>query len=162
MYRPAFFDSRALSFARAGYVSANSAKIMIREPDLAKLPLCVSYRGHAGRNTAWKAGGQCHTLSSEMDYTCTVSIIRLDPSTVYQYATSNNHTGSFRTAPAAGEVALSDGKFTFLTSSCIKARFPYNPLSHPRLVDLCFDIFISLIVNWNASLILAADGFYFR
>jgi alkaline phosphatase D len=25
---------------------------------------------------------------------------------------------------------LEDGKFTFLTSSCIKPHFPYNPLDH--------------------------------
>jgi alkaline phosphatase D len=57
----------------------------------------------------------------------------LRPLTVkrYQYVLSNNHTGYFITAPPVGKVSKrNEGKFTFLHSSCIKPRFPYNPLDH--------------------------------
>lgn len=146
-YRPLLFDSRALSFARVGYVSEDSARIVIREPDLAKLPLYVSYRGGARDGSSWKSAGTCTTLSSDMDFTCSMTISRLEPSTKYLYAVSNNHTGSFKTAPAAGEIASGDSKFTFLTSSCIKARFPYNPLAHPRLVNISPQKFSFAVVH---------------
>ena len=30
---------------------------------------------------------------------------------------------------------LREGTFTFLTTSCIKPRFPYNPLNHPLSIQ---------------------------
>ena len=132
VYRPLLFDSNPLPFARVGYVSESSARILIREPDLAKLPLYVSYRGKVGGDISWKAGGTCTGLSNETDFTCSMSIKSLKPSTEYSYATSNNHSGSFKTAPTVGRIDSKEGKFTFLTTSCIKARFPYSPLVHPR------------------------------
>jgi alkaline phosphatase D len=137
-----FHPSHDLSFARVGYVSDTSAKIQVREPDAARLPLFINYRVAdtpaeltGGKvvtvDDAWKAAGTVTSLSNDTDFTYTHQISRLRPETRYQYTTSTNHTGHFTTAPSAGAVPkLNNGKFTFLTTSCIKPHFPYNPLKH--------------------------------
>lgn len=127
------YQSHDLSFARVGFVSEKSAKILVREPDDSQLPIYVSYREVPilkGSYT-WKAAGTVHWLSNDTDYTASLTINRLHPNTNYEYGVSNNHTGFFKTAPSLGKVVRTTGKFTFLTSSCIKPRFPYNPLAHP-------------------------------
>lgn len=137
VYRaPVMYPSHQLSFSRIGYVSDTSANILIREPDSNQLPIFVSYRNvpDASRRVvdeAWKAVGKEYWLSNETDYTFTVAIKGLQPSTRYQYAVSNNQSGHFTTASIAGQTAPGTDRLTFLTSSCIKPRFPYNPLSHP-------------------------------
>ena len=137
VYRgPMLHQSHELSFARVGFVSDTTAKILIREPDTAQVPVYLSYRGAPGSGVddAWKSGGQAYWLSNETDFTTTFTLTKLRPSTRYQYAASNNHTGFLTTAPAGGRGDLGRGKFTFLTSSCIKPRFPYNPFSHPLTI----------------------------
>ena len=137
VYRgPMLYQSHDLSFARLGFVSDTSAKILVREPDTTRLPIYFSYRGGPGpeQDDAWKAAGQAYWLSKETDYTTTLTLNKLRPSTTYQYAVSNNHTGFFTTAPPVGRMVPDRGKFTFLTSSCIKPRFPYNPFSHPLTI----------------------------
>jgi len=135
------YTSNDLSFARVGYVSDSTAKILIREPNMTQLPIYVSYRraepyrqSNSQRepsDDSWKSAGQIFWLSNETDYTYPVKISHLRHSTRYQYAASNNLTGYFRTAPPSGRVPHGGGdKFTFLTSSCIKPNFPYNPFSH--------------------------------
>ncbi|KAL8929561.1 MAG: hypothetical protein Q9208_001230 [Pyrenodesmia sp. 3 TL-2023] len=137
VYRaPLMYPSHDLSFSRIGYVSDTSAKLLIREPDNNQLPVFVSYRNapdasHHVVDETWKAVGKAYWLSNETDYTFTVAIKGLQPSTRYQYAVSNNRSGHFTTASAAGHTAPGMDKLMFLTSSCIKPRFPYNPLSHP-------------------------------
>lgn len=133
---PHLYPSRHLSFARVGYVSDTSAKIILREPDLSQLPIYVSYRcapkpEDPPQDSSWKSVSQVYWLSNDTDYTYAVEISKLRPSSRYQYAISNNHTGFFSTAPRAGQTASVNDKFTFITSSCIKPHFPYNPLSHP-------------------------------
>ncbi|KAL8784997.1 MAG: hypothetical protein Q9213_003658 [Squamulea squamosa] len=137
VYRaPLQYPSLELSFARVGYVSDTSASILIREPDNKQLPIFVSYRStpvtgsHSSQN-AWQAVGKSYWLSNETDATFTVTINGLQPNSRYQYAVSNNWSGLFTTAPRQGHVAPGTDKLTFLTSSCIKPRFPYNPFSHP-------------------------------
>lgn len=127
------YPSHDLAFTRVGYVSDTSAKVLIREPDIAQLPIFISYRGapNSGVDDSWNSAGQIHFLSNETDYTYTQVIAHLRPSTRYQYAASTNHSGFFTTAAPAGQMAPGATKFTFLTSSCIKPRFPYNPSSHP-------------------------------
>lgn len=127
------YPSHELAFTRVGYVSDTSAKILIREPDIAQLPIFISYRGapRSGVDDSWKSAGQIYLLSKKTDYTHSQVITHLRPSTRYQYAASNNHSGFFTTAAPAGQMAPGASKFTFLTSSCIKPRFPYNPFSHP-------------------------------
>ncbi|KAL9098951.1 MAG: hypothetical protein Q9163_005480 [Psora crenata] len=126
-----FYPSRDLSFTRVGYVSDTTAKILVREPDTAQFPVYLSYRAlpDSALNDSWKAAGTLEASLESKDYTRTFTIKGLRASTHYQYALSTNHTGFFRTAPTHGR--LLDGKFTFLTSSCLKPRFPYSPLSHP-------------------------------
>ena len=137
VYRgPVLYRSQQLSFARVGYVSDSMANLLIREPDVSKLPLYVSYRSISSSiegsiDDTWKSAGRVYWLSNETDFTHSTSIEGLQESTEYQYAVSNNHTGYFTTAPPSGRFNPRTGKFTFLISSCIKANFPYNPFSHP-------------------------------
>lgn len=137
VYRgPMLYQSHDLSFARIGFISDTSAKILVREPDSAQLPIFLSYRGGPGLglDDAWKSAGQAYWLSKETDFTTTFTISKLQPLTSYQYAVSNNRTGFFTTAPSAGQTRPGRGRFAFLTSSCIKPRFPYNPFSHPLTI----------------------------
>ncbi|MCJ1483702.1 hypothetical protein MMC06_003870 [Schaereria dolodes] len=139
VYRtPLLYQSQDLSFARVGYVSDTSASIMVREPDVANLPIYVSYRrapepdsSDIKREDPWNSAGKCYWLSNDTDWTYSLTISLLKPSSRYQYAVSNNHSGFFTTAPLIGQTAPDSEKFTFLTSSCIKPRFPYSPFSHP-------------------------------
>jgi len=131
-----FYPSHDLAFARVGYVSDTSAKILIREPDPSQLPIYISYQAvlGSGLDASWKSAGQVYLLSNTTDYTYSQEIASLRPSTQYQYAVSNDHSGFFTTAPPAGQMHPGRGKFTILTSSCIKPRFPYNPFSHPLTI----------------------------
>lgn len=103
VYRaPYAYPSNELSFARVGYVSDRAAGILVREPDIAQLPLYISYRAvrHVQDSAlvvdeAWKSAGKVYWLSNETDFTHTLSIPDLKASTLYQYAVSNNHSGSF-------------------------------------------------------------------
>ena len=134
VYRGAMLHpSHDLSFSRVGFVSDTSARVLVREPDLAQLPIYVSYRASGvGNNDSWKAAGTVFSLSNETDFTYTLEIGRLKPETRYQYAVSNNRSGHFTTAAPIGQRnGIGRSRFTFLTSSCIKPRFPYNPFSHP-------------------------------
>ena len=144
IYRaPVLYESHDLSFARLGFVSDNSANLLIREPDLRKLPIYIGYRELAyDRDTrafvstaknGWKTAGQIYWLTNETDYTHPLIIPNLRPSTHYEYA-ANNHTGRFVTGPPVGKTSPDINKFTFLISSCIKPRFPYNPLDHPLAI----------------------------
>ena len=137
VYRgPLLHQSEELSFARVGFVSNTTASILIREPDASQLPVYVSYRsnpdaGYSNTYLSWTSVARIYWLSNETDYTHSITIKGLQPSSSYQYATSTNHTGFFTTAPSPGRVNPNLGKLTFVTSSCIKAGFPYNPFSHP-------------------------------
>lgn len=141
VYRgPLLHQSEELSFARVGFVSDTAASILIREPDTSQLPVYVSYRsdpnaGYSNAYLSWTSVARIYWLSNETDYTYSIIINGLQPSSSYQYATSTNHTGFFSTAPSPGRVSASLGKLTFVTSSCIKAGFPYNPLSHPLSIS---------------------------
>ncbi|MCJ1420649.1 hypothetical protein MMC32_007008 [Xylographa parallela] len=138
---PLLYPSHDVSFIRVGHVSDAAANLLVREPDLSKLPVYVSYRNAENveydskksvqNDNPWKTAGQIYWLSNETDFTYPITIGRLQPSTRYEYAASNNQSGHFQTAPSIRETSPQDSKFTFLTSSCIKPRFPYNPLSHP-------------------------------
>lgn len=136
VYRaPMLYQSHDLSFSRVGFVSDTSAKILVREPKVSQLPIHVSYREiSSNTNDEWKSAGAVHWLSNDTDYASSVIISNLHPSTTYEYAMSNNQKGSFVTGPPTGLMAPGKTKFTFLTSSCIKPRFPYNPFDHPLTI----------------------------
>jgi alkaline phosphatase D len=135
IYSPrAFHPTQSLSFARLGYVSPTDASLLVREPDLSQLPIFVSYRlaspAAAYEDPAWKAVGTITSLDNDTDWTAAVTFpIPQHPDRTYQWATSNNHTGFFTAPPKVGQVTK-HGDFTFLTTSCIIQRFPYNPLDH--------------------------------
>ena len=139
---PVLHPSNDLSFTRIGYVSDSSANILLREPDISKLPIYISYRevpdAPSGTDTLskarWKKAGQIYWLSNTTDYTQSLTMLGLQPSTSYEYAISENVNGTFRTAAPVGHTSLPGSTFTFLTSSCIKPRFPYNPLDHPLTI----------------------------
>lgn len=142
VYRSEFFyPATDLSFARTGYVSQTDAKILLREPDASKLPLYVYHRIEPEQSDIeypWIQSAPLDQLTAATDYALPVQIRNLHPGTRYRYKTSNNHTGTFHTAPtklnsldtALGEAARKT-KFTFLTSSCVKARVPYSLFDHP-------------------------------
>lgn len=129
-----FHPEHDLSFARLGYVSPTEANLLVRETNSSKLPIYVSYRQVGTPSVyddpTWKSAGTINYLGNGTDYTTAITFpLPNTPDLTYQWATSNNHTGFFQVPPKPGQVSK-DG-FTFLTSSCIKARFPYNPLDHP-------------------------------
>lgn len=126
-----------LAFTRIGYVSPQTASLFVREPDSAQLPLGVYYQEWEQKNptawaedpSQWTQEGTIYALTNSTDFTATVTLRGLKPSTKYRYALSNNRTGSFTTAPQQGSEQANS--LTFLTSSCMKPNFPYNPLAHP-------------------------------
>lgn len=139
---PTLYKEHELSFARVGYVADREAKILVREPRLEHLPLFVSYRyadkpaheagGYWLADSSWKSASTLQELDDGTDFTATVEIKGLRPDTRYQYALSNNKTGYFTTAPRLGQTSRNHpGKFTFVHSSCLLSRVPYNPLAHP-------------------------------
>ncbi|EGE04642.1 alkaline phosphatase [Trichophyton equinum CBS 127.97] len=124
------YPTKDLSFARVGYVSKNSAKILIREPDPENWPLTVYHRLKLDAPTdSWTLTETIDTLNDTTDYTFPVVIDGLEPEMVYEYLLSNNISGEFTTA--AGPTSLGSMQLNFWTTSCIKANFPYNPFSHP-------------------------------
>lgn len=141
VYRPRWqYPSHDLSFARLGYVSDTEAKLLIREPDQTKMPITVHVHvkdPHAPfDNPLWKTAGDVQVTTEDTDFTAVVTIpLTYSKQRVYEWTTSNNHSGEFMSAPKAGKMPeFNDGKFTFLATSCILPRLPYNPLDHPLAV----------------------------
>ena len=161
IYRaPTFWQVHDLSFARIGYVSDQNAKLLVREPSQEQWPLSLSYRVSQtevqGQGAgAWKPAGKVEQLSETTDFTHTFMIHGLLASTWYDYAFSNNHTGSFATAPKPGT-----SKLTFLSTSCIKPRIPYTPLAHP-LEFRGFRYIASIIPRLRPSFMLFLGDFIY-
>jgi alkaline phosphatase D len=139
VYRaPLLYQAHDASFGRLGYVSENSANVLIREPYA--FDVRVLYRSIDEPNRSWmhkthRASQPSDWLTNETDFTTVMNIDHLRPDTPYEYiveVSSGNKTGTFTTAPRPGHLSLlKDNKFTFLSSSCIKARVPYTPFQHP-------------------------------
>lgn len=138
LYRARFFyPANDLSFARIGYVSHTEARLLIREPDQTVFPLTVQLRSAAPgatiESSVWSTIDSIAATAEGSDFTQAITIpLRSSQQMIYQWRTSNNLTGQFVSAPRPGSMPThSDGKFTFLSTSCILPRFPYNPLDHP-------------------------------
>lgn len=125
-----------LSFVRLGFVSNSEAKMLIREPDQTKMPVTVEVRIAEARppfeDPVWRLAGGLESTTNDTDFTGIVNIpLSYNFPRWYEYRTSNNHVGRFLSAPRPGQLSTAtDGKFTFLSTSCILPRFPYNPLDH--------------------------------
>ncbi|KAF9885638.1 hypothetical protein FE257_012729 [Aspergillus nanangensis] len=124
------YPANDLALSRIGYVSPTTASLLVREPDPKQLPLVIFYQDETQEDVSqWVEEGAIYALDEATDYTTTVTIKNLNPGSNYRYSLSNNHTGLFTTAPLPG--TQSANRLSFLTSSCMKPNFPYNPLSHP-------------------------------
>ncbi|KAK9389201.1 PhoD-like phosphatase-domain-containing protein [Lipomyces mesembrius] len=141
-----------LAFTRVGYVSDASARFVVREA--LHFPVIVRYREMEPSEsevfnitnwTGWLEKNFADSLEESTDYTVLVDISDLKPSTAYAISTPSLNS-TFTTAPST------PGKFSFLSSSCIKARIPYNPFDHPLKVN-GFRI--------NQALLSQADFFLF-
>jgi len=124
---PALHPTKDLRFSRVGFVDTTSAKVLFREPDPSQLPIYAYYQ-REGQST-WTIEDKIYFLDADTDYTYPITFSHLSPSATHTYWLSNNLTGSFTTAPLPFSPA--GARLTFVTSSCIKASFPYNPLAHP-------------------------------
>jgi alkaline phosphatase D len=125
---PLLYPSSGVRFSRVGYVDSSSAKILIREPDTSQYPIYVYLKAHdTGR---WTKDDTIFYTDEETDYTHPITFEALSPDKRYTYEFSNNLTGTFKTAPSESRPNPANDKLAFLTSSCIKANFPYSPFNH--------------------------------
>ncbi|KAL5614180.1 hypothetical protein BROUX41_000018 [Berkeleyomyces rouxiae] len=135
-----FWPSHDVSFVRVGYVSPTEARFLIREPDQSKMPVAIEIRIRDPQvpfdSNQWQVAGGARWTTEEADFTAALKVAL--PHTqqhMYEWRTSNNHSGQFMAPPQPGAVSrYNDGKFTFLSTSCIIPRFPYNPLNHPLTI----------------------------
>lgn len=135
-----YYPADDLSFVRLGYVSPSEARFVIREPDQTKLPITFEYHIQdpqlSSETNLWLTAGFVTSTNNSTDFTTTLTV-PLDDSKQrkYEWRTSNNHTGEFRSAPKPGQMPdTENGLFTFLSTSCILPRFPYNPVDHPLAI----------------------------
>jgi alkaline phosphatase D len=139
VYRaPLFYQHHDASFGRVGYVSDHSANFMVREPYA--FDVKIQYRPLDPSSNQWKekvlASSQPdHWLTNDTDFTTVVHVDNLRADMPYEYVietSSGKVTGTFTTPPRPGQISqLRDNKYTFVHSSCIKPRVPYNPFQHP-------------------------------
>ncbi|KAF5344145.1 hypothetical protein D9758_008844 [Tetrapyrgos nigripes] len=117
LYRGHFLHpANDLSFSRLGFVDETNSHIVIRHPNASNYTL--TYVSHDG-----KASVEAFITASE-DYTSSVVLTGLTPSTRYNYTTSLGHSGTFRTSSTPQK------RFSFISSSCWNPFYPYDPLSH--------------------------------
>ena len=140
LFREQHETAEDLSFVRVGYVSHAEAKLLVREPDQSKMP--VTIRIHIVDpqppfdNPSWQTAGGVRWTLNETDFTSVVTIpLRHSSQRTYEWISSNNHSGQFTAPPKPGHTSgFNNGKFTFLTTSCIVSRLPYNPFDHPLAI----------------------------
>lgn len=123
---PLLHPARDLRFSRVGYVDETSAKVLFREPDPAQLPIYAYLKG--AHESRWTTTDQIYFLGEDTDFTHPLTFGGLVPDTTYTYSLSNDLSGVFTTAPAPYSPRAHS--LTFLTSSCIKANFPYRLFSN--------------------------------
>jgi alkaline phosphatase D len=135
------YPSDDLSFVRLGYVSPTEANFLIREPDQSRMPVSIQLHIKdplAVDNPLWQTVGGINWTGNDSDFTAALTVpLRHAEQRVYEWQTSNGHSGQFSAPPRPGAVSAlagHDGKFTFLSTSCILPYFPYNPLDHPLAI----------------------------
>jgi len=137
LYRARFlYPVDDLSFVRLGYVSPTEAKFLIREPDQAQMPVTLQIHIKDAQapfdNSLWQTAGGINWTDNQTDFSGVLTVpLTHSKQRTYEWRTSNNHTGEFLAPPAAGHMPeYHGGKYTFLSTSCILPRFPYNPVDH--------------------------------
>lgn len=137
LYRARYlYPADDLSFVRLGHVTHNEAKFLIREPDQAVMPVTMELHIKDAQapfdNPMWQTVGGVRWTSYEDDFTGVVTVpLTHSQQRIYEWRTSTNHTGEFLSPPKAGHTTeYNNGRYTFLSTSCILPRFPYNPLDH--------------------------------
>jgi alkaline phosphatase D len=140
LYREHQYKAEDLSFVRPGYISESDAKLLIREPDQSKMPVSVEIRVKDPQppfdNPLWQSAGGVRWTTNDTDYTAVLTVpLRHSKQRTYEWRTSNNHSGEFTTPPPIGRAAETrEGPFTFLSTSCVVSRLPYNPKDHPLAI----------------------------
>ena len=139
LYRERYYTAEDLSFVRVGYVSETEAKLLVREPDQSKMPVTFQVRIKDPKppfdNTQWQTAGGVRWTANDTDYTAVITIpLRHNKPRTYLWTSSNNHSGQFTSPPKIGNV-FDSGNFTFLSTSCVVNRLPYNPLDHPLSIS---------------------------
>lgn len=136
LYSEHMLPTEDLSFVRPGFISNKEAKFLVREPDQSKLPVRFEIRVKEDGSPFAKTGdylvaGTVKSTSDDTDYTAVIDVaLSHNSQHSYEWRTSNGHQGEFTSAPEPGKYP-DNGKFTFLSTSCIVNRLPYNPLDHP-------------------------------
>ena len=123
---PLLYPATDLKFSRVGFVDTTSAKVLFREPDPSQLPVYAYVK--AANQRTWNTADRIYHLDADTDFTYPITFSGLTPETTYIYSLSNDLSGMFTTSPAPYSSA--SNSLTFLTTSCIKANFPYRPFSH--------------------------------
>ncbi|WVW85153.1 hypothetical protein I302_107191 [Kwoniella bestiolae CBS 10118] len=120
-----FYPQRDLGFSRVGWVTEDSANILIRVPHSGRYKLTYGPTSHPGIVL------QLPEIDDSTDYTIPITLQNLQADTEYLYSLGPETQGSFTTARKAEEI----DKFTILSTSCLKPGWPYNPFTHPLKVD---------------------------
>lgn len=137
LYSEHLLPTEDLSFVRPGFVSDKEVKFLVREPDQTKMPVIFEIRVKENERPfstdEYLVAGKVQSTSDDTDYTAVFDLsLNHHSQRTYEWRTSNGHSGEFTSAPKAGKYPDKfDGKFTFLSTSCIVNRLPYNPLDHP-------------------------------
>lgn len=137
VYHEHYITGADLSFIRLGYVSDSEAKLLIREPDQSKMPVTIELLPKdlpaPFDPTSWRTVDSVASTSNLTDYTAVVTVpLTHREQRTYLWRSSNNHSGELTAAPRPGQYPqANNGSFTFLSTSCIINRLPYNPLDHP-------------------------------
>ncbi|KAJ1811376.1 hypothetical protein LPJ75_004119 [Coemansia sp. RSA 2598] len=137
VYRPLVFPGKELVVFRPGYVSHEAAKLHIRYPHSDNLE--IRYKT-SELNSPWESAGSLGSPTELTDFTATIDLVNLRPSTKYQVellssqSTVNSDavllgTAEFKTAP----LPHSPTRLRFGTGSCIKPNFPYRPTTAPDI-----------------------------
>ncbi|KAK4155485.1 PhoD-like phosphatase-domain-containing protein [Chaetomidium leptoderma] len=166
LFRERSYPGDDLSFARVGYVSENEAKLLIREPDQSKMPVKVEVHIKDPQppfdNPLWQNAGGVRWTTDETDYTAVLSIpLRHSKKRIFEWRTSNNHSGEFTVPPPIGHAEETNyGPFTFLATSCIVPRLPYNPFDHPLAIP-GFRHLAKVLPSLNAQFMLFLGDFIY-
>lgn len=137
LYSEHMIPTEDLSFVRPGFISDKEVKFLVREADQTKMPVVFEIRVKENESPfstdEYLVAGKVQSTSDDTDYTAVVDLaLNHHSQRTYEWRTSNGHSGEFTSAPEAGKYPDKfDGKFTFLSTSCIINRLPYNPLDHP-------------------------------